>query len=315
MDEKNLTNSDILSEEDTTLKQKNVSVDDGETTAESLENSDDTSTNTDEIPDSDNNTDGGYVSQFGEIEGINNGGVSETKTVVRKKKRLIMPTVIVSAGILLATVVVAVVYLLFFDTSVVGTYIIEPETTGEEVTTQSEDQVKSYFIFKEDGTLIQRYGSYEYLGTYQTSSEDGQSKIYLSIPGNGVDVTYNYKIEGNKLTGAKLVWSDDIGNSVTLAPATYSEVEVEDIEDAKVDEGLVGKWEDTLGQGIVYTFNDDNTLIMSGESINIYCKYSASDGLITVKFVVDEVTETSMPYEIKDGVVYLNGVEFYEYTE
>ncbi|MCQ4021650.1 MULTISPECIES: DUF5640 domain-containing protein [unclassified Ruminococcus] len=239
----------------------------------------------------------GYVSQFGEITGVSAPDES-TATVKVKKKRLVMPCIIISACTLLVAIVVGVVFLLFFNTSVAGTYVIETEGDTAEIQT--------YFILGDDGKLTQRSGSIELEGTYQITNEDNESKINLSIPANYVNVTYNYKIEGNKLTGMKLIMSDDRGNSLIFAPATYVETTVEPIENAQLDSKLVGNWEDTEGYGLRYIFNDDYSLVMSGNGMNIYGCYSAENGNIKIKYYADTLREDTATYSFDGDKLVLN---------
>lgn len=247
-----------------------------------------------------------YVPQFGEIEGVSLQTQGETAVKV-KKKRFLMPCIIISACVLLVAVIIGVVFLLFFNTSVTGTYVIEDD--GQSA------QVQTYFILEEDGLLTQRSGSVELEGTYELSNENGVNKITFEIPANYVNVTYNYKLEGNRITGIKMLLSDDNGNSMIFAPATYTETVVEPIEKAQLDSKLVGKWEDSAGYGLTYTFNDDYSLVMSGNGMNIYGYYSAENGTVKIKYQANEVVESSATYSFKDDTLVLNNLEFKRVSE
>lgn len=252
----------------------------------------------------DDNDETAYVSQFGEIEGVS----IEQNTVAAvkvKKKRLVMPCIIVSVCLLLVAVIVGAAFLLFFNTSVTGTYVIEG----------SDDSVQTYFILEDNGVLTQRSGSIELEGTYEITNEDNVSKITFEIPANYVNVTYNYKLEGNKLTGMKMLMSDESGNSLVFVPATYVETKVEPIEKAQLDSKLIGKWQYSMGYDLTYTFNEDNTLVMSGNGMNIYGYYSAENNTVKIKYQATDVTESSASYSFDGEKLILNDVEFNKVSE
>lgn len=266
-----------------------------ETISETTDSDEVKTTQIDSSDTQEENTDEGYVPQFADV--ITDTAL-ESAPVKTKKRTMLMPSIIISVCILLVAIVAGVAFLLFFNTSVAGTYVID---TGD-----TEDAIQTYFILGEDGSLTQKAGSIEMTGSYEVTTEDNVSKITFKIPANYVDVTYNYKIEGNKLTGMKINMSDDNGNTMTFLPTTYEETVVEPIKDAKVDSKLVGTWEDKTGYGLKYSFKDDNTLVMSGEGMNIYCYYSAKDNIIDVKYQAAEVIENSTKYSFDGDTLILN---------
>ncbi|MGN1112138.1 MAG: hypothetical protein ACI4RP_02940, partial [Acutalibacteraceae bacterium] len=217
----------------------------------------------------------GYVSQFSDIIGVTDEQAVATAVKV-KKKRFVMPCIIISACVMLVSVLIGVAFLFFFNTSVTGAYVIE----GSE----QEDTATTYFFFEDNGKLRQCIGTVEIEGTYETTTEDSVSKITLEIPASYVNVTYNYKLDGNKLTGMKMLLSDDNGNSITFVPATYDAPKLEPIDKAQLDSKLVGKWEDSAGYGLVYTFNDDYSFVMSGNGMNINGYYSAENKTVKIKY-------------------------------
>lgn len=242
-----------------------------------------------------------YVPQFGDIMA---SSYDEQAPVKVKKKSPVMPCIIISVCILLAAVIAGVVFLLFFNTSVTGAYIIEGSDT--------EGVVQTYFILEENGILTQRAGSIELEGTYEITTEDNVSKITFDIPANYVNVTYNYTLEGNKLTGMKILMSDDSGSTMTFVPVTYEETVVEPIEGAQLDSKLIGTWEDTAGYGLVYTFNEDNTLVMSGNGMNIYCVYSAENDTVDIRYQSADVVDNSAAYSFDGDLLILNSDSDYE---
>lgn len=309
MDENNNLILENESENEKTVSDKNVELSDGELVQpeESAEASVNAEDNADLQESSDDEAkDEGYVSQFADIIGVT--GEQETSTAVKvKKRRFVMPCVIVSACVLFVAVLIGVAFLFFFNTSVTGTYIIETE--------QNSGNAQTYFILEEDGKLTQRIGTVEIEGTYETTTEDNVSKITFEIPANLVNVTYNYKLEGNKLTGMKMLLSDDNGNSMTFAPATYVESELEPIEKAQLDSKLVGKWQDSASYGLVYTFNEDYSFTMSGNGMNINGYYSAENGTVKIKYFADDVVENSATYSFNSEALVFNDLEFKKVTE
>lgn len=309
MDENNNLIPENESENEKTVSDKNVELSDGELVQpeESAEASVNAEDNADLQESSDDEAkDEGYVSQFADIIGVT--GEQETSTAVKvKKRRFVMPCVIVSACVLFVAVLIGVAFLFFFNTSVTGTYIIETE--------QNSGNAQTYFILEEDGKLTQRIGTVEIEGTYETTTEDNVSKITFEIPANLVNVTYNYKLEGNKLTGMKMLLSDDNGNSMTFAPATYVESELEPIEKAQLDSKLVGKWQDSASYGLVYTFNEDYSFTMSGNGMNINGYYSAENGTVKIKYFADDVVENSATYSFNSEALVFNDLEFKKVTE
>lgn len=248
----------------------------------------------------------GYVSQFSDIIGVTDEQAVATAVKV-KKKRFVMPCIIISACVMLASVLIGVAFLFFFNTSVTGAYVIE----GSE----QEDTATTYFFFEDNGKLRQCVGTIEYEGTYKTTTEDNVSRITFEIPNRYVNVTYNYKLDGNKLTGMKMILSDDKGNSMTFLPVQYEEPKLEPIDKAQLDSKLIGKWEDTAGYGLVYTFSDDYRLVMSGNGMNIYCYYSAENGEVKFKYYTDDVVESSVTYSFSGESLKFNDVEFKKVTE
>ncbi len=275
-----------------------------EESAETSENAED---NADLQESLDNEAEGeGYVSQFADIIGVNSEQEATTAVKV-KKRRFVMPCVIVSACVLFVAVLIGVAFLFFFNTSVTGTYVIETE--------EQQGNAQTYFILEENGKLTQRIGTVELEGTYETTTEDNVSKITFVIPANYVNVTYNYKLDGNKLTGMKMLLSDDNGNSMTFAPATYVETKLDPIEKAQLDSKLVGKWQDAAGYGLVYTFNEDYSFIMSGNGMNIYGYYSSENGTVKIKYFAADVVENSATYSFNGESLVFNDLEFKKVTE
>lgn len=240
-----------------------------------------------------------YVPQFADV--ADPSVYAQPAAVKVKKKSVVIPSVIIAACIFLAAIICGVVFLLFFNTSIAGTYVIETAETPE---------VQTYFIFEEDGKLTEKAGSIELEGTYEITTENNVSKLTIEIPANYINTTYNYTLEGNRITGMKILLSDDNGNSTTFVPATYNETVVEPIEKAQLDSKLIGKWEDSAGYGMKYTFNDDNTMIMSSYGANIYGYYSAENDTIKIKYQAAELVENSAQYTFKDDSLVLNDLEF-----
>lgn len=246
-----------------------------------------------------------YVPQFADI--ADSSAYDQSAAPVKvKKKSPVIPSIVIAACILLAAIICGVIFLVFFNTSITGTYVIETEEVPD---------VQTYFIFEEDGKLTERAGSIELEGTYEITTENNVSKLTLEIPANYLNVTYNYTLQGNRLTGMKILLSDDSGNSMTFAPATYEETVVEPIDKAQLDSKLVGTWEDTAGYGMEYTFNDDNTIVMSSYGANIYGYYSAENDEVTIKYQAAELVENSATYSFDGDSLILNDLEFAKVEE
>lgn len=246
-----------------------------------------------------------YVPQFADI--ADSSAYDQSAAPVKvKKKSPVIPSIVIAACILLAAIICGVIFLVFFNTSITGTYVIETEEVPD---------VQTYFIFEEDGKLTERAGSIELEGTYEITTENNVSKLTLEIPANYLNVTYNYTLQGNRLTGMKILLSDDSGNSMTFAPETYEETVVEPIDKAQLDSKLVGTWEDTAGYGMEYTFNDDNTIVMSSYGANIYGYYSAENDEVTIKYQAAELVENSATYSFDGDSLILNDLEFAKVEE
>ncbi len=237
----------------------------------------------------------------------------QTTEKKKKKGHWIMPSVIIAICVLVLGIAGGISYLWFFDNSIEGTYVIENPDADEQA-------IKNYYIFEapndgQKGTLKLLFGSLDFEGTYEFVNENGTSKIALDLMAVNLYGTYNYRVEGNKLTGHKIEISDDAGNAMNFVPASYQKVELEPIKNAKMDSKLVGTWQDTAGYGIKYTFNDDNTLIMNSSGMTIDCYYSAAKGDLQVKYQAEEIVENKANYSFDKDALILNQMEFKKVEE
>ena len=242
---------------------------------------------------------------------------TDAHNTAKKKKKpfLIMPCVIISLCILIAGIAAGISYLMFFDDSIDGTYLIEnPDAEGQEI--------KNYYIFGDNdnngengGDLQLLVGSLKFNGSYKLINQDGKSQIQLDLQAVNLYGTYNYKVEGNKLTGINIEIYDDAGNSMKFIPSKYEKTEIEPIKNAKVDSKLVGTWTDKNGYGIEYTFNEDGTLLMSDGTMEITSYYSADKGKLNIKYQSDSVIENKAEYSFDSDTLTLNQMEFQKVVE
>lgn len=233
--------------------------------------------------------------------------------VAVKKKKLIQVPIIISIVILLAVVASFFVYKSFFNTSIVGSWIVKDTSTADEATL-NEDVPKSYYTFEDDGKASITIGSMSMVGTYSLteSEEDGTLALEVYIP-SVMQGTFQYEISGNAFTGRTLVLTDTYyGQSYEFESAKLVIPELKPSDDFKADEKLVGTWTYDDGYNkLSYDFRADGTATINQMDM-LYAEgvYSFTDEKIVIKYMAYEESEMIINYMFDNNALIIDGYMF-----
>ena len=268
---------------------------------------------------------------FSEIE-------NSSSESVAKKQPILQKTILVSIAILLAFLASFLVVKCFFNTSIVGTWLLDSEgtATSDEATLGEKEKYNVYYTFNSDGEVITTSGTAKSYATYTLQqNEEGTSTVTAGLFGG---LTVDYRIEGNAITGRKLIISYNGEDVFTFKSAHLTETKIEPPKDFKVDEKLLGKWYD--GSGVseehyynVYEFMSDGTCLIDSAQYDYYtgtitpikinATYVIADDQITVTYkMVDEnnqlqdvVDAYPFAYDEENDVFVMNGLGFYRVND
>ncbi len=238
----------------------------------------------------------------------------DADTASEKKNFVIQTPIIISIIIVVLVALGFLVFKCFFDTSIVGTWSIVDEDSSA-TADEAGDDIKTYYIFNDDGTLSMTYGSLRYEGTYSiTPGEDGTQSVYMEINAAYLASSFEYSVSGNIFTGRTLVLSDSYDNEFTFKSDKRIIPEIKPDENFTAKEELTGEWNYYDGYyDITYTFNSDGT-VSYVENDLLYIDagiYSFTDDTITITYYTNEETTTELSYSIKDDLMIVNGLPYY----
>lgn len=260
--------------------------------------------------------------------------ITEATEEKPKSKKVLNTSIIIAMVIFLgALLVFGGFYLgkaLFFDNSVVGAWVIDPEYTAsmsspDEATEETSPEMNTYLIFTDeevegttDGQKIAKFrsGTLEQMGSYITTDNgDGTQTVLVSIGysfyGNFTQTT----VTGNMFTGRKLSLVDDNGIELPLVSASIPAVSVTVPENFEVNEQLVGEWNDEM-YNYTYIFNADGTAFIDfGGSLTVEGTYVATDEVVTITFINGEEMSVDYPYAFDEDTLVINGLGYKKVTE
>lgn len=275
-----------------------------------------------------------------EVEEVEEETSEETETITESKP-------VKSKGVLHFSIIIAIVIfasallvfgackltqVAFFDNSIVGAWIVDPEyvkenstATGDEAYKETTHEQNTFFIFTDeavegttDGQKVAKLkcGTAEYLGQYiATDNEDGTKTIVVSVSyffsGNFTQST----LKGNVFTGKELTLVDDNGNTLPMVSASLPNLTVAVPKEFKLDEKFVGEWTD--GEyGYIFKFNEDGTAYIDlGGSLIIEGAYTYDDEKITIHYIQTDELEAQYSYAFDGDVLVIDGLGFTKVTE
>ncbi len=243
----------------------------------------------------------------------------------------IIIAIVIFASALLVFGATKLTQLIFFDNSIVGAWIVDPEyvkanstATGDEAVKETTHEQNTFVIFTDEdveggdeGQKVAKLkcGTAEYLGSYiAEDNEDGTKTIIVStyfFAGNFTKST----LSGNVFTGKELTLVDDYNMSLPMISASIPNLTVAVPEDFKVNEKLVGEWSD--GEyGYVFKFNADGTVRVDlGGAAIIEGTYSYDDEKITIHYIQTDELDEVYTYAFDDDTLVINGLGFTKVTE
>ncbi len=228
------------------------------------------------------------------------------KEITGRKKRkfrnsILMRTTFVSIFIVsIATILGSVFFL--FTPAPGGTYAIEGANENAYV----------YYIFDNDSNVSFKNGSVEYKGEYSWSS---QGSIYINIPEFYMNDQYFYELTGNNIFGKSFKIYDDMGNTLVLIEAELAQCPIYAYDEFSLEasKDVIGIWNYVTPelQTMTYRFNQDGTMSMETETIKVEANYYVDDNTIYTNYYVDgQNIEEEIPYEMINGVLFLNELEY-----
>lgn len=231
-----------------------------------------------------------------------------------KKKRFLQTPIIISLVCVIVVLLAFLVFKCFFNTSVVGTWVIENSSTADEATTSSSEiDSNYYYTFDEDGTASVTFGTIKYVGNYAVNSENDTKTMILNIVNSSQE--FEYSISGNIFTGRILTLKNSTYNTeFSLKSASLKPFDLKVDEKFKPNEKIIGRWKDSEsyngGNSLNYTyeFNADGTvLINQNDQLIVNGVYTYTDNTISVKYYADQEYTMDLIYEFKNDIMVING--------
>ncbi len=236
------------------------------------------------------------------------------KTVETSNNKVKIQTpIMIAACILVVAVLGFFCFKLFFSNSLVGTWVIKTDASADEA--EENNDAVIYYTFNEDNTASLNVGSMEVRGNWWYADENGATTdqatdtitISISYFFNG---TFQYELNGNAFTGRNLTLKSGEDSSYDFESRNLTDPGLKPDEDFKVDEKLVGEWQNEETK-ISYTFNADGSCrINEMDTLIIDGVYSAEKGKIDIKYIAQEESNTSIEYVLKDSKLTISGLEF-----
>lgn len=229
-----------------------------------------------------------------------------------KKKSFIQAPVIVSAIILVLVALGFLVFRCFFNTSIVGVWTTSEASTAT-ADEASEESVKTYLAFENDGTVYLAIGTMKMQGTYSVlTNEEGTRVVDCSIP-NALEGEYEFTVSGNEFSGRKLTLTNSTyGQSWEYESTNRVIPEVKVEEGFKPSEKLTGNWIYDDGYYMFsYDFKEDGTVTVNQSDILfVDGVYNYTDDVITIKYYTDSERTMEVQYQFNDDVLYMDGIPY-----
>lgn len=254
----------------------------------------------------------------------NESDISEETVPEAPKKGKIQKPILIAACVLVVAIIAAAAYFIFFNNSVVGTWIMdEPTSSADEASSSAAEENERYYTFENDGTASIKLGTIEIFGTWSYSddssstADEGTKKIDIEILPI-IKGTFDYKLDGNGISGRKLTLSSSSA-SLTFKSTAKAEPDLTVSKKFKADKTVTGKWKNK-DYNLIYSFNADGTCdLNNNDRITTTGTYTvdSSKKQITVVYVGEKKAKMYIPYtkgEKKNQLV-LSGYTFTKVTE
>lgn len=227
------------------------------------------------------------------------------------KKKTIQTPIIIAGVIVLAFIAAFFVFTSFFNSSIVGTWVLVEDSNG--ATYDEAGDGITYYTLDKDGNITVSVGTITQKSTYTTTSENGTDYVNSTNVFSG-----SYTISGNIFTGRTFKLTvEGVEKPYIFKSATVKKPELKVPDTFKKSDKLTGNW-NIPSYDITYTFNADGTFIadMYDGSITYEGVYTYDNEKITVTYYADSETTIDIPYAF-DGndTLVMNGMGYYRMND
>lgn len=221
------------------------------------------------------------------------------------KKKTVQTPIIIAGAIVAAFVVIFFVFSAFFNSSIVGTWVLVEDSDG--ATYDEVGDGVTYYTLDKEGNITVTVGTITQTSTYTTSEENGTKYVNSSNVFSGA-----YEISGNIFTGRTFKLTVEGTESPYIFKSSkVTKPELKVPEDFKADEKLTGKW-NIPDYEITYEFTSDGRFYAQMSSIAYEGVYTYDDENITVTYFADSETTIEIPYALADdNTLVMNGMGYY----
>lgn len=226
------------------------------------------------------------------------------------KKKTIQTPIIIAGAIVAAFVVAFFVFTAFFNSSIVGTWVLVEDSNG--ATYDEAGDGITYYTLDKDGNITVSVGTITQKSTYTLSEENGTKYVNSSNVFSGA-----YTVSGNIFTGRTFKLTvEGVEKPYIFKSATVKKPNLEVPKDFKKSDKLTGKW-NIPSYDITYVFNEDGTFIVDMyDTITYEGVYSYTDENITVIYYADSETKIDIPYALPDdNTLVMNGMGYYRMND
>ena len=226
------------------------------------------------------------------------------------KKKTIQTPIIIAGAIVAAFAVAFFVFTAFFNSSIVGTWVLVEDSNG--ATYDEAGDGITYYTLDKDGNITVSVGTITQKSTYTLSEENGTKYVNSSNVFSGA-----YTVSGNIFTGRTFKLTvEGVEKPYIFKSATVKKPNIEIPKDFKKSDKLTGKW-NIPSYDITYVFNEDGTFVVDMyDTITYEGVYSYTDENITVIYYADSETKIDIPYALPDdNTLVMNGMGYYRMND
>lgn len=230
---------------------------------------------------------------------------TEDTTPTRKKS--IQTPIIIAAAIVVAFIAAFFVFTAFFNSSIVGTWVLVEDSNG--ATHDEAGDGVTYYTLDKDGNITVSVGTITQKSTYTVTDKNGTKYVNSSNVFSG-----SYKISGNVFTGRTFELTvEGVEKPYIFKSATLKKPVLKVPDTFKKNDKLTGKW-NIPSYDITYEFSADGTFLadMYG-TITYEGVYTYDDEKITVTYYADSETTIDIPYAFDgNNTLVMNGMGYYK---
>lgn len=223
------------------------------------------------------------------------------------KKKTIQTPIIIAGVIVLAFIAAFFVFTSFFNSSIVGTWVLVEDSNG--ATHDEAGDGVTYYTLDKDGNITVSVGTITQKSTYTVTDKNGTKYVNSSNVFSG-----SYKISGNVFTGRTFELTvEGVEKPYIFKSATVKKPVLKVPDTFKKNDKLTGKW-NIPSYDITYEFSADGTFLadMYG-TITYEGVYTYDDEKITVTYYADSETTIDIPYAFDgNNTLVMNGMGYYK---